>query len=259
MTSASSWIRRSPPRRAPRARLVCFAHAGGGASSFSGWTRALPDDVELVRAQLPGREDRVVRPACTTVSQMLPELSREIKGLEALPFALYGHSMGAIVAFEVTRELRRQGALLPAVLFVSGRRAPHLPLSHAPLDALDEPALLAYLREMGGVDERLLGRFTWSTAYLPTLRADLQVSDAYAYRPEPPLSVPIYVFRGYQDSRVSVHEAMGWSRHTCAGFVFRALSGRHFFDRDGHAALLRVISDRIGDLREMAVPLALGE
>jgi medium-chain acyl-[acyl-carrier-protein] hydrolase len=156
--------------------------------------------------------------------------------------------MGAILAFEVARELRRQGAPLPARLFVSGRRAPHLPLSRAPLYALDEPGLLAYLREMGGVDGRLLGRAAWSAAYLPTLRADLHVSDAYVYRPESPLPVPIYAFRGCQDGSVSVHEAMGWSRHTCAGFVFRLLPGRHFFDREGHAALLRVIADGIGSL-----------
>jgi surfactin synthase thioesterase subunit len=178
------------------------------------------------------------------VTEIVPALSRELAGLEPLPCALYGHSMGAIVAFELARALAAQGAA-PARLFVSGRRAPDLPLSHPPLHALDEPALLGYLRAMGGVDGRLLARPQWTAGYLPTLRADLQVSDAYVYRPGPPLPLPIHAFRGRHDASVSLEEILGWRRHTAAGFVFRSLPGGHFFEGDGRACLRRVIAREV--------------
>lgn len=249
MTTAPSWLRPSPARHAPRARLVCFAHAGGGASSFSAWPRALGDDVELVRVQLPTRADHVARRSSTRLGEIVRELSRQVRQLPSLPCAFYGHSLGAIVAFDLARELRGHG-VAPARLFVSGRRAPHLPLSHAPLHALDEPALLAYLGEMGGVDARLLDRPGWAATYLPTLRADLEVSDAYVYRPEPPLDVPIHAFRGDHDPSVSLDEIMGWRRHTAADFVFRPLTGRHFFDQHGRDALQRAIAAEMLTLPE---------
>jgi len=122
-------------------RIVCFPHAGAGASSFNGWFRHLPDDIELVRVQLPGREDNNERPAFTRMEDLIPELYGQVLPLLDRPLAIYGHSMGALVAFELTRALRRNNCPAPVALLVSGRRAAHKPLRRVLLHVLPEADL----------------------------------------------------------------------------------------------------------------------
>jgi medium-chain acyl-[acyl-carrier-protein] hydrolase len=258
----SGWLRYQPLAPASHARLLCFPHAGGGASSFSGWSRKLPAEIELIRLQLPGREDNVAEPPFTEIGGLAAALAPQLAPLlsQDVPLAFYGHSMGAILAFELTRELRRRGEPLPFHLFVSGRRAPQLPLSHARLYALDDPMLIEYLRRMGGVDARALDRPAWLRRYFPTMRADLEVSDLYRYRPEPPLPVPISAFNGSDDPTVPRHEWLAWREQTSHGFAGQALSGRHFFDRVGQDRLIASIVDVIRLFAEQTAPtpMAIG-
>lgn len=248
MTSTpSSWLRPRQPSPASLMRLFCCAHAGGGAAAFNSWARFL-GVCEVIKVQLPGREDNWERPPARTVSELLPGLLLHLASLLDRPFAFYGHSMGAIVMFELTRELRRRGFGLPLVLFVSGRRAPQLPLSHVPLFSLSDDALLEQVRGMGAASLEMFGKARWRERFFPTLRADLEVSDRYSYRAELPLACPIHAFGGADDSTVKPHEWQAWGQQTSAGYVGRMLSGRHFFDKEGQSTLLRHIGDALSRL-----------
>jgi medium-chain acyl-[acyl-carrier-protein] hydrolase len=247
-----SWLRRSPMSRddggggEPVLRLVCFPHAGGGASSFNGWRQLLPETVDLLRVQLPGREDNYSRPPFDRTTELVPALVPHLESLFDRPVAFYGHSLGAIAAFEAIRELRRRGRPLPAVLFVSGRRAPQLPLSHPPYCLAPEEQLLEYLRAMGGTPEVVLSKPRWRDHLFPMLRADLKVSDLYSYTPEQPLPCPIYFFAGADDSFLKRHEWEGWGAQTTAEFHLRVLRGGHFFDRDEQATMVGDIVEFLG-------------
>jgi len=225
----------------PAVRLLCFAHAGAGASSFNGWPRLLPPEVQLVKAQLPGREDNLARPALRQIGPLVDELLPQVVGLCDRPFAVYGHSMGALVAFEVTRALRRCGRGLPVALFVSGRRAPHKPLRLPRLHSLSDEALVAHLRGMGGTASELLDRPRWRAHYLPTMRADLELSDMYACAQEPPLDCPLYAFLGDADREMHREDWEAWSEQAAAGFERQLLPGGHILGADAQARLVRRI------------------
>jgi medium-chain acyl-[acyl-carrier-protein] hydrolase len=229
-------------------RLLCFPHAGAGASSFNGWSRYLPATIGLVKAQLPGREDNAALPPFTRMEDLVPELFHQIEPLLDRPLAIYGHSMGALVAFELTRELRRRGHRLPLALFVSGRRAPHKPLRRVLLHVLPEPDLVAHLRGMGGTSLALLEKPKWRQHFLPRMRADLQLSDIYAYREEPPLACPLHAFLGEQDGEMHREDWEAWSEQAGGAFARRLLPGGHIFGQDAQAMLMQEITAVIAAL-----------
>jgi medium-chain acyl-[acyl-carrier-protein] hydrolase len=243
MTSPSgSWLRRLSPRDDAGMRIICFPHGGAGASSFNGWFRHLPNEIELVRVQLPGREDNNERPAFTRMEDLIPELFNQVHPLLDRPLAIYGHSMGALVAFELTRALRRNNCPLPVALLVSGRRAPHKPLRRVLLHVLPEADLVAHLRKMGGTSADLLVRPKWLERYLPTMRADLQLSDIYHYRDEPLLTCPIHAFLGEEDNEMHREDWEAWSEQAGGEFSRTLLPGGHVFSQSTQAILVSLIT-----------------
>jgi medium-chain acyl-[acyl-carrier-protein] hydrolase len=244
MGATSSWLRHLPADAEPAMRLLCFPHAGGGASSFNGWRRALPSWVELVKIQLPGREDRKDCAPYTRMDDLIPALFPEVLAMQDRPLAIYGHSMGALVAFEVTRELRRRGHPLPVVLVISGRRAPQRPLraSHV-LHDLPEQALVDRILDLGGIAPALLTSPKWRDHYLPTIRADLCLSDIYTYRDEPALDCPLHAFLGVADNLVFRDDWEAWSEIASGEFSRSLLPGGHFFSKAGQAELIARIKD----------------
>ncbi|MDQ3802673.1 MAG: alpha/beta fold hydrolase [Acidobacteriota bacterium] len=258
LTDSSVWLRRAAAAE-PAVRLLCFPHAGGGASSFNGWRLALPDWVELVKAQLPGREDRRDSPPHTRVEGLLPELFPHVETLLDRPLALYGHSMGALVAFEVARELRRRGHT-PLALFVSGRRAPHRPLPpfHAMHD-LPEQALVERVLSLGGMLPEVLGNRRWRDHYLPTIRADLRLSDVYTYRPEPGIECPLHAFLGRDDNLVVREDWERWEEVAAGEFTRDLLPGGHFFSREAQVELIAKLTTIIeGALNRSDAPAYAG-
>lgn len=236
------WLRHVAPATDPAVRLLCFAHAGAGASSFNGWARRLPAEVGLVKVQLPGREDNRKRPPFTQMEDLIPALFTQVESLLDRPLAIYGHSMGALVAFEVTRALRRRGKDLPLALFVSGRRAPHKPLRRVLLHRLPESELVAHLRKMGGTSHALLTKPKWRQRFLPTMRADLQLSDIYNYREEAPLSCPLYAFLGEDDNEMHREDWEAWSEQAGGEFARGLLPGGHIFSQEVQAILVDKIT-----------------
>lgn len=230
------WI--VPIRCAPadRVRLYCFHHAGGSALSFGAWPRALPEGISIFAVQLPGRDGSPPVPAASRVQDLVPALMEAWAATgagAAGPFVFYGHSLGALVAFELTRALRRAGRPQPAALFVSGRRAPHCPLVRTALSDLPDAALLRTLEEMGGMPSPLMENDKWRAFFLQILRRDLRLSDRYRYTAEARLHVPVHAFRGEHDPVLAHEELTAWRHETAGEFSAEMLPGTHFFNEAG--------------------------
>lgn len=245
-----SWLRPALPGAEEGIRLICFPPAGGGAASFFGWGQGLPSGCEVVGVDLPREAVATARSPRRRILDVAARLADEMTArCSDRPFAFYGHSAGAIISFELARELRRRGRTLPREMFVSGRRAPQLPLlRHRTLYDLFEPDLVAALADMGEGGGKMSGHPKWRERLLPVIRAHLEISDCYEYYDEAPLSCPILAFCGAQDALVAEAEWRAWCRQTSTRFAGATLSGRHFFDREGQAALLASIGAELAPL-----------
>ncbi|WP_106186866.1 thioesterase II family protein [Umezawaea tangerina] len=211
----------------PTCELVCFPHAGGGTSVFQGWQRHT-DALRVSAVRLPGRESRLREPAIADLDELVAVLVTALARLTDRPYAFYGHSMGALVAYELTRALRAAGLPLPVGLFVAGMDAPQrLDLDRA--HDLPRDELVAWLVGVNGLDPEVLEYPALIDLMLPTIRADLAVVEDYTHRPQPPLPVPLHVLRGRDDVQVSVEGSGGWAELTSAGCAVTDLDGDHFF------------------------------
>jgi medium-chain acyl-[acyl-carrier-protein] hydrolase len=165
------------------------------------------------------------------------------------PFAFFGHSMGALVSFELARLLRQKYGLSPVHLFVSGRGAPQVvPVPDPPIHALPEPAFLEKLRGLNGTPEAVLENAKLMQLLLPMLRADFAVIETYVYVPEPPLNCPITAFSGWQDRKVSCDQIEAWREQTSAYFSVQMLPGDHFFVHSAQPLLLQTLFRKLHQL-----------
>jgi medium-chain acyl-[acyl-carrier-protein] hydrolase len=238
----------SVPRPKPDAewRLVCFPHAGGGASSFVPWARALEDTpVEVAILKLPGREARVRELPIDDLALLVEHVGRAVSALDARPTVWFGHSSGARVAFETLRWLRARGRELPDRLFVSGAPAPDVPRTAPTLHTIedDREFLQAVAESYGGVPQLVLDHDELRSLIVPALRADLKIHERYVYKDEAPLPLPITAYGGLDDASVPERWLTGWQRHTAADFSHQMFPGHHFFLHDARADVLRLVRD----------------
>lgn len=238
----SRWITCPSPNPAASLRLFCLPFAGGGASIFRGWDKALPPDVELCPIQLPGRENRLSEPPLADIAALAQHLAREILPFTDKPFALFGHSAGALAAFELTRTLRRLGAPMPRTLLLSAHRAPHLPLRRRPLHGLTDAEFVKAVRSFGGTPQEVFAQKELVELILPALRADFTLCDHYKFTAEAPLPCPFVLYAGRQDTEVSPQEVEAWGEHTTEGARLRIFPGDHFFLRSDRDLLLRAMA-----------------
>jgi medium-chain acyl-[acyl-carrier-protein] hydrolase len=243
---AASWAIYPRPNPRARLRLFCFPHAGSGAATYRTWPDDLPADVEVCAIQLPGRENRLREPLYTRLSPLVLTLAQVLYPLFDMPFAFWGHSMGALISFELARQLRRQRAASPAYLFVSGHRAPQLPNRYRPIHHLPECEFLAELRKLNGTPQAVLQDADLMRIFLPVLRADLAISETYVYSAEDPLDLPICAFGGLWDDRVGRDEIAAWRDQTAGPFAMYLFPGGHFFLQDPRTQLLQVLSHELG-------------
>jgi pyochelin biosynthetic protein PchC len=228
-TRFSGWFRRMKSAERASVRLVCFPHGGGAASFFRPWVPYLPRGVDLVALQYPGREVRIAEPPMTDLRAMAEEIADALGVLSDVPLVFFGHSLGASLAFETA--LRHQLSADPAPLLqliVSGRPAPRHVRRQAKY-LLDDDALCAELRRLGGTPDPLCDSREVRATFLPALRADLRAADGYYPDPWARVRCPLLAFTGDADVEVPVQHAADWRELTTSRFELSVFGGDHFY------------------------------
>lgn len=210
-------------------RLFCFPHAGGGASAFRAWSRRLPAGVDVLAIQAPGREARLAEAPFQDLPPLVTEVAGALRAYGDCPIAFFGLSLGAIVAFEVARELQRRGSDGPIRLFVCACRAPHRVPRSSPIHGLPDANFLEELGRLGGTPHEILGEDELMGLLLPGLRADFRLAETYLTSTTARVECPISAFGGREDPEVTPEDMAGWALHTAGGFQFRLFPGAHFF------------------------------
>lgn len=229
-------------RGAAGLRLYCFPHAGAGAWWYRAWARSLPASVGLSGVRWPGRERLVTQPAFREFGALVSWLMEALKPRLGDPFAFFGHSLGALVAFELARALRRCGLPQPRLLLVSGHRAPQQPPRQNPIARLPEPEFVQRLQHLGGTPPEVFAEPELRRIFLPLLRADFAAWESYTYRPEPPFEFPICAYSGEGDPLVSPPEVEAWQAQTRGPFRMRLFAGHHFYLQAGGEPLATELS-----------------
>jgi len=226
--AADLWCRRYRPTRNATARLVCLPHAGGSAPFFLPVAAALSPGVDVVAVQYPGRQDRRGERPLGDMDALADSIVAVLRGQPELPVTFFGHSLGAIVGFEVVRRLEAAGHS-PVRLFASGRRAPSLTRDNETVHLRDDDSILGEVRELNGTASAVLSDDELMRAALPALRADYQVAETYRCAVSDTARCPITVLTGDSDPKTTLDEANGWAQHTTAAFDLRVFTGGHFF------------------------------
>lgn len=246
VASSPSWV--VPTRLNPSAkmRLFCFPYAGSGATIYQSWWRSLPPTIEVCPVQLPGRGARLQEQPFTRLEPLVREVADGIAPYLDKPFAFFGHSMGALISFELARRLRRSPSMpQPLHLFVSGSGAPQLGPLGRPLYALPEPELLDELRRLNGTPEQVLAHPELMALMLPIIRVDFEVCQTYSYIDESPLECPITAFGGLADVEVHREHVREWQQQTASDFSMWMLPGDHFFLHTLSSQLFHILSQQI--------------
>lgn len=232
---------------ARRMRLYCFAYAGGSAAAFAGWQEALGPNIDVCAVQLPGRGARMGEAPMTNRAEVVRALAHAISSEPRMPFAFFGHSLGALLAFEVSRYLMLQYMPLPVHLFASGCDAPQHRSAPKNLHLLPDAELIEALKEYNGTPAELLENAELMALLLPLLRADFSLVDDYRYRPGLRLPVPLSVLAGQQDDHIDPLQVEGWSKETAAGCQVHWLAGDHFFINAQRDAVLDIVRGVIAE------------
>ena len=241
MNGVERWTVVARPNPDPRVRLFCFPYAGGSATIYREWGEILPPDIEVQAVQLPGREWRLKDEPYDRVRPLVEELATVLKGLFETPFAFFGHSLGAIISFELARELRRRGLAAPERLFLSGNRATHLPRLEMDIHNAPDEVFFEGLRRLEGTPEELLENEGLMKLLLPAMRADFAMAETYEFTPEPPLDMPFSVFGGLGDLSTDRPRLEPWAEHTTAEVKVRIVPGGHFFVNESGDHILRAV------------------
>lgn len=224
------WLVTARPKPQAAVRLFCFPFAGGAASAYRQWGDLAGPEIEVTAVQLPGREMRLREPPFDRVGPLVTAAADVLEGaLDARPYAVFGHSMGALIGFELVREMRRRGKPLPVALVASGRNAPHMPPRDPLMHPLPHDEFVDRLRRFEGTPEAVLEHEELMEMLVPLLRADFAVNEAYDHAPEPPLDLPLLAMGGDADEEVSREGLEGWERYTSGPFDLRVYPGGHFF------------------------------
>ena len=225
-------------------QLVCFPYAGGNASVFREWQRALPD-TELVAFEPAGRGRRFLEPPLRSMEAIASAASEALHRVIDRPFAIFGHSLGAIVGWEVGRQLSDAGVRPPLHLFVSGAAAPDDTARDRAIHSLPQTELIAELRKLNGTPPEILAHREMLELVLPSIRADFEASERYKYREGKPLSCPVTAFAGLEDTHISRKQVEGWRNHCDGHFSLHTIPGDHFFIHTAADAVTHVIQSTL--------------
>ncbi len=229
-------------------RLFCFPFGGTGASFYRDWQSALHNSIEVCPIQPPGREERLSEKPFTDLASLVTELGEVLEPYLDRPFAFFGHSMGALISFELARYLRRLNQPMPAYLFISGRPAPQIPLTDLPTFDLPDSEFIKELRQIQGTPESVLQNPELMALFLPLLRADFELCQTYHYNHELPLNCPFFVFGGLTDSDISQESLVSWRAQTTYPMKLQMFPGDHFFILNAQQSILQIVSQHLNQL-----------
>ncbi|GLW02308.1 alpha/beta fold hydrolase [Streptomyces lavendulae] len=242
--NADGWIRRYHAADESPIRLVCLPHAGGSASFYFPMSQALAPGLDVVSVQYPGRQDRRHEPGITDIGAYADALTSALLPWADKPLAFFGHSMGAVLAFEVTRRLERDHGVDPVRVFASGRRSPSS-FRHETVHLRDDDGIVAEMRELSGTDAAILGDEEILRMVLPAIRSDYTAIENYRAAAGETIGAPITVLTGESDPRTSGEEAEAWEAHTRGEFAIHRFSGGHFFLARHQPRILKIVSEEI--------------
>jgi medium-chain acyl-[acyl-carrier-protein] hydrolase len=243
--SPTAWLGRFKPNPQARLRLFCFPYAGGGTLAFRGWAEQLPVWVEVCPVQLPGREHRTRERPLQSIPAIVEAAAESLLPHFDKPFAFFGHSMGALIGFDLARLLRERHGIAPVRLFVSGCPAPHLKRKRPPSYDLPELEFVNKLRALNGTPRELLDNPDLMCVLLPLLRADFEASETYSYIASAPLECPISAFGGTDDPEAERRDIREWCEHTTDAFSLKMFPGDHFFLHSAQALLLNALAEQL--------------
>jgi len=238
------WVRNFHPAPDGSVRLVCLPHAGGSASFYFPMAKAFGPEVEVMAVQYPGRQDRRDEPGIDTVSEYADEIFAVLRHLDDRPLVLFGHSMGAVLGYEVAIRLARAGLPAPMRLFVSGRRAPSCHRDEN-LHQHSDLRIVRELRELGGPHQGMLDDPEMLSLILPAIRGDYRAIELYRHDAEARLDCPVTVLVGDDDPRVSIDEARAWAGHTTARTELEVFPGGHFYLIEHSKAVIDLVARRL--------------
>lgn len=236
----AAWINSRNLNPAAQVRLFCFPYAGGGEAAYRTWQQNTPDTLAVLPIQLPGRGSRLAEPPFTRLRPLALALSEALASEPGGRFAFFGHSMGGLIAFELARQLRREGKPLPVHLFISAKSCP-AKAEELPPSEIPDAQLIEILRSYEGTPEEVLQDPELMNLLLPAIRADMELCNTYVCDPEPPLPCPITVFGGLEDHVSRRPGLEGWREYTSAQFTLRMFPAGHFFVKKWERAILEVI------------------
>lgn len=244
INTTSPWFT-VPPNERAKIRLFCFPYAGGSDLIFRTWGRALGPSIAVCPAHLPGRERRLTEKPYTFAQSLVEAAAEAIIPHLDLPFAFFGHSMGALISFELARHLRRLDRTLPTHLFLSGRGAPQLGVRESVTYNLPEKEFAEELRRLNGTPREVLEHQELMELMIPLLRADFEVCQTYRYTQEPALDCPITAFGGLYDYEVSGEMVGAWREQTTRSFRLCMMPGDHFFVNSAQDRILGILSQEL--------------
>ena len=238
------WLYRPAPCRFPGGRLFCFPYSGVGGSVFRQWSAGLPSGFDVCAVQLPGRAARMAEPPIASIPVVVDGIVSAITSHLDVPFVFFGHSMGATLAAEVTRELARRGAPLPRYLIVSARRPPHMADPQSPLRNLSDTEFVEeIMRRYGGIPPEILREKDLLALLLPALRADIAALETHRPPRRAPLPCPIVAFGGSDDALTPKAHLEAWREETVSNFEICVFPGGHFYLEPGRTAVLAKVSE----------------
>lgn len=238
------WCYWPEPNRDAGIRLFCIPYAGSGPQIFAEWPSRLPKSVEVCGLSLPGRWVRWREGPFRRMGDLLEACVRPISRCLDKPYCIYGHSMGALIAYELARELRRRGARQPLMLFVSGCGAPHIKAPYS-MHALSDDAFLDALQKLGGIWDNFREDPGLVDLVLPTLRADVELVEKYRCQPDRPLDSAITAFAGDEDPIVEKAAVALWRGYTSGEFRLHEFPGDHFFVNTSEGEFLKTLTEEL--------------
>ncbi|MFF2650691.1 thioesterase II family protein [Streptomyces sp. NPDC058045] len=243
-TTADRWFRRYSRTPAPRRRLLVLPHAGGSASFYHDWGTAFDPGTEVLVARYPGRHDRLLDPCIDRMEELTEHLTRALLPLLDVPLTLFGHSMGASLAYETALLLSRRHGVAAESLHVSSRKPPHR-LTPRPLHEQGDTALIEEVRRLGGTDEALLTDPDLREIVMPAIRADFTIVGTYGPRPAAPVDCPVYAYLGTEDPSITPDDMSAWSQTAPHGFHLDTFPGAHFYLTEHRPRLTELVAGRM--------------